>query len=153
VRVVDQHHFHPREVGGRQRGQIGPPAGGGGEVVLAHFGPADFGHGAVRGVAGVGNEHGIAGFQKRHAHVHQPFFRAQQRQHFGGGVQGHAVVALVEFGHGPAQGRRALVALVAVGRGLGGRGGEGRRHAGVGRQIGAANAQVDDLGPGGVEGG
>ena len=114
--------------------------------------PHDFGHGAVGGVAGVGNEHGVAGFQKRHAHVHQAFFGAQQGHNFGGRVQGHAVVALVELGHGAAQGRRALVALVAVGIGLRGRGRQGRHHAGVRRQIGTADAQVDDVGPGRVQG-
>ena len=69
------------------------------------------------------------------------------------GSRRHAVVALVELGHCAAQGGRALVALVAVGIGLRGRLRQGRHHARVGRQVGAANAQADDVGPGRVEGG
>nr|GFD49009.1 hypothetical protein [Tanacetum cinerariifolium] len=107
-----------------------------------------FGHGAVGRVAGIGDEHRVAGFQKRHPDVHQAFFGASQGQHFGGGVEGHAVAFLVESRHRLAQCGRALVALVAVGRGLGGSGRQGRYHAGVGRQIGAADAQADDIGPG-----
>ena len=153
VRVVDQHHLHAAQVALGQRLQVGQPAGGGGEVVFAHRGPADFGHRPVGGVAGIGNEHRVAGFQKGHAQVHQALFRAGQGQNFGGRVEGHAVVSFVKTGHRLAQRGRALVALVAVGAGLAGGGRQRRHHARVRRQIGAANAQADNIGPGRVEGG
>ena len=153
VRVIHQHELHLREVGLGQRVQVGQPAVGGRQVVFAHLSPAYFGHGTVRRVAGIGDEHRVASFQKRHSDVHQAFFRAQQWQDFSSRVQRHAVAPLVEVRHGPAQGGRALVALVAVGRGLRRRRSQGRRHAGVRRQIRTTNPQADNVGPGRIENG
>ena len=153
VGVVDPHEFDAVERQRLELIEVGLPPVLLVEVVGEDFGLGQPAHRAVSGVAGVGYQHPVAGVEEGEADVQDALFRADERLNFALGVEFYAIPAGIPVGKSLPQFGNAHVGLVAVGVGAPALGAERLDGIGVGRPVGAPDAQADDVETLGVESG
>ncbi len=145
VGVVDQHHLHTLQPGAFDGVEIGVEVRRLVERVGHHL-AARQPHGRrIGGVTRIRHQHLVALVQKGHADVHDALFRADERQHLRIVVQFGAVPSFVPVGESLAQNRLALVGHVLVDVGTLRLFRQPFDDRGVGRQVGAAHRELDDL--------
>ncbi len=145
VGVVDKHHLHAFQPGALDRFKVRIEIRLLVECVSDHLSARQTHGRRVGRVAGIGHQHLVARIQERHADVHDALFRADQRQHLRVVVQFGAVPLPIPVGKGLAQNGFALVGHVFVHVGALCFLRESFDNRGVGRQVGTAHGQFDDL--------
>ena len=144
VGIVGPHELDPAEVHGLQLVEVRVPAVLFQKVVLHHLRFAHEGSRCVGGIARVGNQHLVTLVEEREGEKQDAFLGTHERLDLTGGVQLHAIPALVPGGNGMTEFGDAHIALIAVYTGAVRALGQGLNGLGRRRAVGRADTQVDD---------
>ena len=125
--------------------EIGHPPAVLAQHVIDADAPGDRHRRTVGRIAGIGHQHAVAFVEIGHTDVHHALFRPDQRKNLALRIERDAVALLIPKRERLAQHGRALVRLIAVIAGLGGLGGQRSDHVRMGRPVGTADTQIDDL--------
>ena len=149
VGVVDQHHLDAVETGTFDGLEVGIEVGLLVERIGKHLTARKAYGGRIGGIARVGDQHLVARIEERHADVHDTLLRTDEGQNLGVVVELHAVPLLVPVGKSLAQNGFALVRHVFVYVGTLSLLGQTVDDRLMGRQVGAAHCEFDNLAAGG----
>ena len=145
VRIVGPHHLHARQVHALELVEVGLPPVVLTEVIVDDLRAEDLVHSRISGIAGIGDEHFVAGVAEGEGDIHDTLLGADDGLDLGHGIHRHAIDALVEACHGAVELRQAARGLIAVGMG-------GVRHLAElvdgllrRRHVGRADGEGDDV--------
>ena len=145
VGIIDQHHLHAVESrpfdGLEVRIEIRLLV----ERIGQHLASGQPHGGRIGRITRVGDQHLVARIEERHADMHDALLRTDQRQHLRIVVQLGAVPLPIPVGKSLAQNRLALVGHVFVDVGALGFLRQPVDDRPMGRQVGTAHGQLDDL--------
>ena len=151
IGIVGPHQLYAREVHLLKSFKVGLPSVVLQKIVVNHLRTEDFRKRSIGGIAGIGNQHFVAGIDKGQRGVENTFFGTNQGLNLSIGVQFHAIPFLIECGHGLTQFGCSHGGLVAVGIGIGCHLAEFVDGALRGRHVGTADGKTDNVETLGVE--